>query len=118
MKQITLAILAVAFFLGCGCAEHYSQGERVGLVTKISKKGLLFKSWEASAVIALPGNLNGFAQPEKFDFTVDPSAVAAVQDAAASGKRVKLIYRQWGMAPATIDTRYIVYLIEDVEAKN
>ena len=113
-KQLLLLVMSL-FFIGCGCAENFSAGERIGVVTKISKKGLVFDSWEAAAVIALPSDVGGFAQPEQFGFTVDPIAVDAVKEAASSGKRVRLHYRQWFIAPPTIDHQHVVFKVDSLK---
>lgn len=41
MKKVLLIFVAVILV---GCGANYSNGERHGVVTKISEKGLFFKS--------------------------------------------------------------------------
>ena len=64
-----------------GCMPNYSDGSRIGIVTKLSHKGMLFKSWEGEMLIALPVSVAGTTQPEKFAFNVDDKAVDAVEKA-------------------------------------
>ena len=71
----------------------YSNGERVGYVQKISRKGWVCKTWEGElAMVSMPGTA-----PQIFNFTVPSDAVARkVMDAA--GQRVALVLRAapWG----------------------
>ena len=65
----------------------YSEGTRTGKVVKISKKGILFKTWE--------GELNqGMGMPEKFSFSVkNPEVIKKIQE--YEGKdNVKLFYEE------------------------
>lgn len=114
-----LLILLAAFFALCflivvpGCAPNYSNGSRVGVVTKLSEKGLMFKSWEGEM------NMGGMRQSSDsdghttivanvFTFNVDPKIVSEVKAAMDSGQRVELIYRQWAKRPVTIDNSHVV----------
>lgn len=109
---ISATVLAVAL---TACGEDYSNGERIGVVIKLSQKGYAFKSWEGEMLLALPITVAGTTQPEKFAFNVSPGAVGGVQDALSSGKRVALVYRQWAIAPLTIDHGHVVVSVRRVE---
>jgi hypothetical protein len=95
-KIIMLAGLAL-FLSGCG---EYSSGSRVGVVQKLSHKGLFCKTWEGSmmlgGLVAQPtgeGGTNMVANV--FDFTIEDHAVLRkVQAAMQSGTKVELTYRQ------------------------
>src|SRR6516225_10265862 len=73
----------------------YSNGERVGYIQKISKKGWVCKTWEGElAMVNLPGTA-----PQIFSFTVRDDAMARkVMDAA--GERVALTYAQHPGVPS------------------
>lgn len=106
MKRLTFIL---AFVCLTACARNYSDGTRVGIVTKLSKKGVIWKSWEGEMLMALPPEAAASgAQPEKFTFNVDPPVVSKVQEAMNSGKRVELVYRQWFFAPPTIDNDHVI----------
>jgi hypothetical protein len=107
-------ILALVLTL-CGCAENYSNGSRIGVVTKLSEKGFICKSWEGEMLIALPNDMASGAQPEKFAFNVDPPTVPKVQEAMKSGKRVELLYRQWMVSPPCIDNDHVIIDVKPVE---
>jgi len=83
----------------------YSNGERVGYVQKISRKGWVCKTWEGElAMVSMPGTA-----PQIFYFTVPSDAVARkVMDAA--GQRVALIYEQHRGVPSKCfgETEYFI----------
>jgi hypothetical protein len=109
-RKNTTALLAVLCicWLGAGCGQNYSNGERVGIVTKLSKKGLIWDSWEGEMIMALPADIAGTTTPEKFEFNVAPECVDKVQAAMKSGKRVTLVYREWWYAPPTIEHDHVI----------
>ncbi len=90
-----LLTLPVIFYYIIG-SENYSNGERIGLVTQFSKRGIIFKSWE--------GHLNitqtGMNSADGFDFSVDRSSTQTknteklLDSSATYGWKVKLIYHQ------------------------
>ena len=83
----------------------YSNGERVGYVQKLSRKGWVCKTWEGElAMVSMPGTA-----PQMFYFTVQSDAVARkVMDAA--GQRVALIYEQHRGLPSKCfgETVYLI----------
>ena len=83
----------------------YSNGERVGYVQKISKKGWACKTWEGElAMVNIPGTT-----PQIFAFTVRDEAVARnLLDNA--GKRMALSYDQHRGIPSSCfgETEYFV----------
>ena len=67
-KLITKVVMVIALsVLFSSCLEHYSDGERIGYITKFSRKGVMFKSWE--------GHLNmtqtGMNSADGWDFSID-----------------------------------------------
>jgi len=107
---IALAACMVGGFVVRGCDPDYSEGERTGVVYKLSKKGLIFKSWEGEM------NLGGAAQgeggiviPNSWAFNAeDPKVVADLNAAAKSGRRVTVRYRQWLSEPITITNKSVI----------
>ena len=89
----------------------YSNGERVGYVQKISKKGWACKTWEGElSMINIPGSV-----PQTFAFTVHDESVARnLLDAA--GKRVAITYDQHRFVPSQCfgETEYFVTAIRVV----
>ncbi len=83
----------------------YSNGERVGYVQKISRKGWVCKTWEGElAMVSMPGTA-----PEIFYFTV-PSDVVARKVMDAEGQRVALLHEQpRGVPPKCLcETEYFL----------
>ena len=89
----------------------YSEGERVGYVQKLSRKGWVCKTWEGEIAMAnLPG-----AMPQVFSFTVRDDAVAA-QINADLGARVAITYEQHlGLPSCFGETPYWVTKVRRVE---
>jgi hypothetical protein len=93
MKR-TIFIMMSIFFLS-GCSQNYSNGERIGLITKFSRSGIIWKSWEGHLNLTQTG-MNS-AQP--FDFSIDndnepENLVKTLDSAAQYGWKVKLVYHQ------------------------
>jgi len=105
--RVTIGVILLAI-MTTSCMPNYSNGDRIAVVTKLSEKGMIWKSWEGEALVVVPGQVSTAIQPQILRFNVDPKAVAAVQIALESGQRVKLVYRQWAMAPPTIDHDHVV----------
>lgn len=75
--------------------ENFSNGERIGYVTKFSHKGQFWKSWE--------GELNltqtGMNTSSTFDFSIDndknlSNVIATIDEAVNKGWKVKMTYHQ------------------------
>lgn len=111
---LTLAVLLTA------CGPDYSNGSRVGVVTKLSYKGIFYKSWEGEL------NMGGVRQQTDsdghvstvanvFEFNADPGAVAALQAAMRTGAPVELTYRQWFVSPVTVENDHVVIGVHPTE---
>lgn len=111
-----LFIIAAALAL-TACAPHYSDGSRVGVVTKLSNKGLIWKSWEGSlneGGTRVGRDIKGGESvvPNAFDFSVsDPAVVDQLQLAVSSGARVELVYQQWFISPPTIENDRVIIAV-------
>ena len=116
MKKLCVGILAVALL--SGCAPKYSEGERTGVITKISRKGLIMKSWEGTinqggTKTLEEGNGNVSVVPNAEDFNVqDPKVVEQLQKAAKEGYRVTIKYQQWFIEPPSIENSRVVTAVE------
>ena len=111
----TLACIAGILWLliGCGAIE-YSDGSRVGVVTKFSHKGFLFKTYEGELLV---GAQTGTAVPRQWRFSVvDDKVGAQLERAMRNGKRVELLYSQrFATASWQSDTSYWVREVREVE---
>jgi len=117
MKKSILYLLLVFMSLGMmSCSENYSNGERIGFVTKFSNKGLWWKSWE--------GELNltqtGMNTSSLFDFSVDndrpdENVISLLDSAAIHGWKVKVKYHEvfgWNWFSNRGETDYFATKVE------
>ncbi len=112
---ILLIILAkpiLTFVWGpIGVNIDYSRGERTAMVIKISEKGLVWKTWEAEAVLSQ----KGFAVTYIWAFSIDnenPNKELLLQKldgAFESGEVVKIDYvEKAGYVPWRSKTNYLI----------
>jgi hypothetical protein len=110
MKNMTLvewmtlaAIVAIAGLIVAepiakvtGIPIQYSDGDRTGVVVKLSKKGIIWKTWEGQMNLgAMSTDGNGIAVPSVWQFSVaDDAVLKQINEAAISGKRITLHYEQ------------------------
>ena len=99
MKSKTLIILTTLLITlsMTSCSENYSNGERVGLITQFSHKGLIWKSWEGQLNLTQTGMNSSGIEPFQFSLDNDKedSTVRRKIDSAANyGWKVKLIYHE------------------------
>lgn len=108
MKRLIFVALLSALLL-TACMPNYSDGQRSGTVTKLSYKGLIFKSWEGELVAGglrdagkegMAGNI--------FEFNADHSTVLQLQEAMVNGRTVTVHYHQYWLSPWDIDDDHVV----------
>lgn len=121
-KRVVKITLIVAIAIGIGVVSFmywgvYDEGVRAGTVLRISKKGMMFKTYEGQLNLQTFGALKG-ANPimESFDFSVETSeeeVLQALQDVALSGERVNLHYiKRYTTFPWRGDTKYFIVKVE------
>jgi hypothetical protein len=106
---VGILLLATAFLFGLYLwivlSWNYSDGERAGILQKLSRKGWICKTYEGELAISIvPG-----VTPVIWDFSVrDESQVRELE--AALGKRVVLHYTEHRGVPTTCfgETSYFV----------
>ena len=110
---VGLAIFSFYYF------AVYDEGVRAGIVLRISKKGMLFKTHEGQLNLQTFGALKG-ANPimESFDFSVESSneeVLRELEQVALSGERVNLHYvKRYATFPWRGDTKYFITRVERV----
>lgn len=93
---------------GCtaGCGSSYSSGDRAGIVVKLSRKGVLLKSWEGAMTQA---GAAGGMPVQQFEFSTRDEALASQLGAALqAGKPCVVQYQEWLVRPMTLDTGHEV----------
>jgi len=96
---ITTAIMAALFCpiaqLTGGFLPDYSEGYREGYVTKISQKGIIWKTFEGQIQV---GTGSQAALQAPFDFSTDDPDMAEFVEGYL-GDRVRIKYSQWFIMP-------------------
>ncbi len=95
MKNYIIGLLAIVILTMTSCTENYSNGERIGMLTKFSQKGLVYDSWEGT----LNTTQTGMNSATPFEFSVDndvndPKVIATLDSAATQGWKVKIKYHE------------------------
>jgi len=91
---VVCVLLLIIGVKGCTSigALTYSEGERTGVITKLSSKGMMVKTWEGEL------NMGGYETGGKaavWAFSVDdPKVVEKIHSIQRSGVRCTLKYRQ------------------------
>ena len=112
---IGLFVLIMLFFY----YANYSSGYRAGVPTKISHKGVVFKTYEGTLNVGGLTNTNDGTIPTTWDFSVRSSSSEVLEKidlAIQNSHKVKLLYKEkyvklfWRG-----DTKYFVYDVEIIE---
>ena len=98
----------------------YSDGERAGTVSKFSRRGFVFKTYEGVLNVGGFSGETGSLTPQYFDFSVKDDAVATqITDAVKTGQRVTLHYEEKIMKlPWNGETKYYITSVEIVGPPN
>ena len=120
MKKILFAIaLIVVLFLAYALFGNYSSGERAGTIAKLSKRGIIFKTYEGQLNTAGFSEGTGSTSSLAWNFSVsagNTEVIKGLEEALRSGKRVNLHYNEkffrffWQG-----DSKYYVYQVDKVQ---
>ena len=117
---LTLIVLAiiVMIYLSFG---SYSEGFRAGVIYKLSKRGMIFKTYEGEmntgnyVTADSPSSDNGLST-KIWEFSVmsdQEEVISKIESAILSGKRVKLFYKEkYVVFPWQGDKKYFIYKVE------
>jgi len=121
-KKVIRNILIFLLLIGIGVFSFYywgvyDEGVRAGMVLRISKQGVMFKTYEGQLNVQTFGSLKGVSPiAETFDFSVEKSKDALIKElegAALSGERVNLHYiKRYATFPWRGATKYFVVKVE------
>ena len=117
-KFILFFILALVTMSVTSCKEHFSDGERVGTVTKFSQAGVFFDSWDGLLNITQTG-MNSSGEPFAFSMDNDrkdqDSLINLLIKAQVEGWKVKIKYHQvWGFKNVFNNRGESDYFVDDV----
>jgi uncharacterized protein YpmS len=94
----------------------YSEGDRAGVVSKLSKKGYIIKTSEGELNVGAQGQVGNMSN-NLWAFTIaggDEKLTKDIEDAMTSGKRVKLHYEQRYLKFFWMgDTDYFITKVEE-----
>ena len=115
LAAFIFSLLAIPMIsLSGGMYPGYSQGFRDGYITKISHRGLLWKTWEGT--LQSGSGEMASVQGEYAFSVVDDELVEEIALAAASAQRVRLVYTEYLITDLRkSDTGYIVTNVEALE---
>jgi len=105
--SITVVLLLIFLLCYAAMSFSYSNGERSGVVSKFSRKGLMFKTWEGELN---QGSISDGGIPKVWEFSVvDSDVIEQVKASARKGDRVTLVYKEFlFINPATRSTKYLI----------
>ncbi|QNR25407.1 6-phosphogluconate dehydrogenase [Croceimicrobium hydrocarbonivorans] len=122
MRKTLFWILGIALILLIGWITFlyygtYSEGVRAGTVIKLSRKGVVFKTWEGQLNIRSFGAVNSNnSLSETFEFSIESDQehiIKTLEEVSLSGERVNLHYiERYRVLPWRGSTRYFITKIE------
>jgi hypothetical protein len=130
-RMIVVCVIVVLMVSSCGllvrgCGYYeYSEGSRSGVISKFSKKGIIWKTWEGEMVLGGLRSTADGAVANVWHFSLDRvkahnedvGALAKQINAAKdSGKRIRLEYKQSIISlPWRSKTSYYIQSIDAYE---
>jgi hypothetical protein len=109
---VTLLGVVITFVL---TQFPYSEGDRAGVVSKLSRKGYIIKTSEGELNVGAQGQVGNMSN-NLWAFTIaggDEKLVKDIEDAMTSGNRVKLHYEQRYLKFFWMgDTEYFITKVE------
>jgi hypothetical protein len=116
-KLIFFGVLAIVLLIGAYFLfGSYSSGSRAGTIVKLSRKGVLVKTYEGQLNLGGFSGETGSPASSLWDFSVSngkKDVIQQLEEASLNGKRVKLYYKekffQWSLLG---DTKYFIHKVE------
>ena len=126
-KTITIS-LSILILAGLGYVSFlyygvYSEGVRAGTVIKLSKKGVMFKTWEGQLNIRSFGAVSSNNQlSEVFEFSIESDqekTIKLLEEVSLSGERVNLHYlERYRVLSWRGSTKYFITKLERSSSTN
>jgi hypothetical protein len=119
-RFVLIATVVIALVVLVLTNYNYSEGTRAGFVIKVSKKGVVFKTWEGQLNLQSFGaaNLNN-SFSEVFDFSIpkgDTALYRLLQDVSLTGERINMHYTEKLIKlPWNGDTKYFITKIDRLD---
>lgn len=106
ISLLSIVLVGIAYYMVIYYAT-YSDGYRSGELIKISKRGVIFKTWEGKIS-------QGVAEEQQFDFSVEGNRGEIIEKLKEfQGHQVNLTYKErYGTFPWLGDTKYYITKVE------
>lgn len=113
LYTLLVLVLSVVLYVWV-CSFTYSEGTRSGYLIKLSKKGVVFKTYEAQLNLGGVQIADGL-EGNMWDFSIiDENQIPYFED--LEGKKVKVFYKErYKSMPWLAKTNYIAYKVEALE---
>jgi hypothetical protein len=116
---ISLIVIGIGVF----CFYYwgvYDRGVMAGKVLRISKKGVVFKTYEGKINLETFGALKGTSPiAESFDFSVEgdeDALIKKLEEVSLSGERINLHFvKRYAIFPWRGDTKYFATAVEQAQ---
>lgn len=97
LAVLFLAILIIfslpLYYIGTSLRST-TNGEKIGNIVQVERKGFLFKTWEGESIKGGMSNGNGSFGTEPFNFTIDDSSILKIaQEAMYKQREVKISFK-------------------------
>ena len=103
--SLIIANVVVKFSVSQPCF-HYSEGERIGVLRKLSKKGFFYKTYEGELMLNAG---MGSVKLDTFNFSLDANSPIADSLLNNIGKEIKLSYDEYLIVPYSIgSSNYLI----------
>ena len=110
---LVLILVGIIYYFVCGLT--YSEGTRSGILTKVSHKGVIFKTYEGELIVGGINDGDGAILPAKtFVFSISDKAVYDLLE-ADQGSKVVVHYKEvYKSFPWQGETPYFVHQVNKV----
>lgn len=112
LTLVSLPVVVFVVWSAIALNWSYAEGDRPGIVQKVSRKGYICKTWEGM----LYTDLNKGFRADSFQFTIRSDSLARVLE-KLSGSRVSVQYQQHIHVPSSCfgDTEYFVTGVRELK---
>lgn len=95
---VLLALTFLSGLSGCGLNTSPGSGDKIGQIVKVSKQGMLVRTWEAQLIRGGMNGGSGSFGTVPFDFTIEDDAMAKqAQEYMQNQEEVIIHYRMEGI---------------------
>ncbi|MDO1449147.1 hypothetical protein Q0590_22915 [Rhodocytophaga aerolata] len=120
MKTVKIIFISLVVLIllvgGYYIFGSYSEGSRAGTIVKLSRRGVLVKTYEGQLNLGGFSGETGSPASSLWDFSVSSGqedVIRQLEEASLNGKRVKLYYKEkFFQLSWRGDTKYFVYKVE------